>query len=284
MKKSTRNTGKKQEIAEKDLQESAESGTKTLTADLLEMVLSAGLEAVNSLIEEEITKLCGERYKNITDRLYHRWGKTGSEVIMGGKKVILERGRVRAKAKGREKELATILDLKDHDILTEKQMEQMIIGVSTRKYHRSLEAVPKDTTVYACSKSVVSRSFVAKTKQKLQEWMCSPIDRVYPVLIIDGTCFCNSAVIVCMGISYDGEKKVLGAWHGSTENYEVCKDLFQDLILRGLDPLTVKLAVLDGSKALAKAVRNVFGERTQIQRCQVHPTTRLAYFFMLMLI
>ena len=73
-----------------------------------------------------------------------------------------------------------------------------------------------------------------------------------------------------MGFTSDGTKHVLGIWSGATENAEVCKGLLNDLIERGLPADRSYLFVLDGSKALSKAVRAVFGDRAEVQRCHVH--------------
>jgi len=54
---------------------------------------------------------------------------------------------------------------------------------------------------------------------------------------------------------------VLGLWHGATENSTVVRALLADLRERGLDTESALLVVLDGAKALHKAVKEVFGER-----------------------
>ena len=188
---------------------------------------------------------------------------------MAGKKVMIKRGRVR-RLDGQEIQLKSIAALQDIELLTERQLEQMLIGVSTRKYRRSLEALPVNTRAYSDSKSSVSRRFVMKSKKMLHDWLHREIEKEYPILMIDGTVFKNTTIIIVMGIARDGEKKVLGIWNGSTENYEVCKDLISNLIDRGLDSSKVQLAVLDGGKAIRKTVDNVFGESFDVQRCQVH--------------
>ena len=67
-----------------------------------------------------------------------------------------------------------------------------------------------------------------------------------------------------------GNKKALGAWEGSTENSRVCIDLLNNLIERGYDSSGLKLAVIDGSKAIRKALNDVFGSDILVQRCQIH--------------
>ena len=156
------------------------------------------------------------------------------------------------------------------DLLAERQLESMLIGVSSRKFVRSEEARLVGKKNYADSKSSVSRNFVLKTRQKLDDWLHARIDTDYPVLMIDGTVFKKATVIIVLGIDRAGNKRVLGAWDGSTENSRVCTDLLQNLIERGLRPEGVSMAVLDGGKAIHKAITDVFGANILIQRCQVH--------------
>lgn len=243
---------------------------KLLKAGMLEFVIQSGTESVLELIEEEITIRCGERYRNIVGRTCSRWGSTETPLVMGGKKVVVKRGRVRGLTGGREVRLETVTALQDEDLLVERQLEQMLIGVSTRKYHRSLEALPSQGRTFSDSKSSVSRRFVLKTTKMLHERLHSKIEDEYPILLIDGTVFKETTVIIALGIRGDGKKRVLGLWNGSTENYQVCKDLLVSLIERGLKGEKVRLAVLDGGKAIRKAVNAVLGEGLLVQRCQFH--------------
>ena len=77
-------------------------------------------------------------------------------------------------------------------------------------------------------------------------------------------------MVVALGVTVDRRKQGLGLWHGATENSTVAKGLLEDLIERGLDPGQPMLFVIDGSKALRKAIREVFGADARAQRCRVH--------------
>ncbi len=269
MKKRITGSKRKQEsIQEPEPEES--SIQKLIRTGMMEFVMQAGIESVIGLIEEEITACCGERYRNLVGRVCSRWGFTESPLVMGGKKVMVKRGRVRDLATRREVQLETIAALKDTDLLAERQLEQMLVGVSTRKCHRSLEAMPSDVRTFSDSKSSVSRRFVLKTTRMLQERLYRKIKDEYPILLIDGTVFKETTIIIALGIRKDGEKCVLGFWNGSTENSAVCTDLLADLVERGLAAEKVRLAVLDGGKAIRKAVNAVFGEKLLVQRCQFH--------------
>ena len=238
--------------------------------NLLEFILLVGPQALYDMIEQEIVELCGPRYRNIADRVNNRWGKTVSPVVLGGKKVQVERPRVRNNKTGKEIPLQTIKRFQQEDLLNKRQLEEMLIGVSTRKYRRSEEAHLPNARHYSNSKSSVSRRFVIMTMKRLREWRASPITEQYPILMIDATVIHKTTVTIVLGINCEGDKCVLGAWEGSTENARVCKDLLNSLVERGLDPEAVKLLVLDGGKAIRKAANDLFGTTVFVQRCQFH--------------
>jgi putative transposase len=91
-------------------------------------------------------------------------------------------------------------------------------------------------------------------------------------LILDGVHIGDHCLIVALGIAADGQKHALGLWDGSTENARVCQDLLANLQSRGLHTDRSLLVILDGSTALRKAVRTIFGEAALVQRCQIHKT------------
>jgi putative transposase len=264
---------KKQErisiVEEKSVQEEVRDS-------LLEQVILMGIECYTELITDEITQICGERYKHMTGREFTRWSKTETSVVLGGKKISLSHPRIRNIKDNSEKEISTISSLKDQEILSKRQAEQMILGVSTRKCKRSLEADIPGIKTKSHSKSSVSRNFIAMTQARLEAWRNEPIEKIYPFLMIDGTVFQDTTVLVALGFDENGKKKTLGAWEGSTENTRSCTDLLNNLIERGLNPETVKMATIDGSKALRKALKDVFGTDLLVQRCQVHKKKNVA--------
>jgi transposase-like protein len=152
-------------------------------------------------------------------------------------------------------------------------VEQMLVGVATRGYARSLEPVPAPITSRGTSKSAVSRRFVAKTTAQLAAWQSAPLDALDLVaLLIDGVHLGDHCLIVALGIAADGQKHALGLWDGSTEHSTVCQGLLANLQSRGLRTDRSLLVILDGSAALRKAVRAIFGDAALVQRCQVHKT------------
>jgi transposase-like protein len=117
----------------------------------------------------------------------------------------------------------------------------------------------------------VSRRFVEATTAALDALMNKSIAELdLQALMIDGIVVGAHTVLIALGIDRTGDKHILGLWEGATENAETCKSLLMSLVDRGLPTNRSILVVIDGSKALAKAVRDVFGKRALIQRCQVH--------------
>src|SRR5579859_6726839 len=159
----------------------------------------------------------------------------------------------------------------DADPLTPRAVEQMVLGVSTRNYGRSLEPTPAGIESRGTSKSAVSRRFVNATEQTLTDMMGRDLSTLsICAVIIDGIHVSDHLVVIGLGIDEQGEKHVLGLHEGATENESVCKALIEDLIARGLRNGRSRLFVIDGSKALAAAIRKAFGKRALLQRCQVH--------------
>jgi transposase-like protein len=165
--------------------------------------------------------------------------------------------------------LESIKSAQKIDFIRNRQFENMLIGVSTRKYKRSLEEIP-DTKVRGITKSSVSRNFTVKTKEALNKFLNAPITVDFPILMVDGIVFKNRTIVIALGIDFEGQKQVLGMRCGSTENARICTDLLNNLEERGLNIENIKLAVIDGGKALLKALRDKAGNDLTIQRCQEH--------------
>ena len=163
-----------------------------------------------------------------------------------------------------------------HDPLNERAFEQMV-GVSTRRYARSLEPLPQEVAVHGISKSTVSERFVVGTQRRLAELMRRDLSGLKLVaLLIDGVHFAEHVVLAAVGIDSSGEKHPLGLREGATENTAACTALLTDLIERGLNPERAILVVIDGAKALRKAVLEVFGTRALLHRCHAHKKRNVA--------
>jgi len=237
---------------------------------LRELVFDAGMNHLHEILEEERSAVCGPRYAQSPERQAWRMGHAPGELVLGGRLVQVRRPRART-LDGREVVLPSWTEFRQEDPLTERAVEQMMLGVATRKYERSLEPVAPGLRTRGTSKSAVSRRFVAATKSNVAAWLkrdLSGIDMV--ALMIDGMHVEEHVLLVALAIDSEGKKHVLGLHEGATENSASCRALISELQARGLRTDKPVLAVLDGSKALAKAVSNAFGRQVVIQRCQAH--------------
>jgi len=237
---------------------------------LWDSVILSGFGFVQDELEAERTALCGERYAHQEYRQAVRAGHVPSSLVLGGRRVELWRPRARS-TDGHELRLPSWQAWSSHDPLDERAYEQMVLGVSTRRYARSLEPLPQEVEVSGISKSAVSERFVVGTQRRLAELMQRDLSGLRLVaLLIDGVHFADHVVLAAVGIDVDGEKHPLGLREGATENAAACKALLEDLIERGLNPNRALLVVIDGAKALRRAVLDTFGGRALIQRCQAH--------------
>jgi transposase-like protein len=185
----------------------------------------------------------------------------------------VERPRVRTADGEAEVPLATYEHFAGRDQLEGVVLERMLSGVSTRKYRRVQEPVGEavEQDARSTSKSAVSRTFVQRTRDLLWKLMNRPLaDLRLAVMMLDGIELHGRTNIVALGITTEGDKLALGLWEGSTENAAVAGALLADLVDRGLDVEQGLLFVIDGSKALRKAIRQVFGNDVPVQRCVQH--------------
>ena len=221
-------------------------------AALFELMMQSGLQVLDALLEEDRTALCGPRYAHQAARHASRAGTVPSEVVLGGRKVAMQRPRVRAE--GREVPLPIFQAAAQADPLNRRVVEQMLVGVATRHYARSLESVPAGVVSRGTSKSSVSRRFVAKTTAQLRAWQSAPLDGLDLVaLLLDGVHLGDHCLVVALGIAADGQKHALGLWEGATENTAVCQSLLANLQSRGLRTDRSLLVILDGAQAPAQS-------------------------------
>jgi putative transposase len=240
---------------------------------LLALSVGVGLGVLAELMEEEVTEVVGPKGRHDPDRSAVRHGHRPGEVTLGGRRVGVQRPRVRTAGSDSELELSVYQHFADRDPLSRIVLERMLAGVSCRRYGRVQDHVGDqlEATARGISKSAISRTFIERTRQALGEIMARRLDDIrLAVLMLDGIDLKGRTNIVALGITSEGVKIPLGLWEGSTENATVATALLSDLIERGLDTTQGVLCVIDGSKALRKAIRDVLGERAPVQRCIRH--------------
>src|SRR6187200_1197953 len=240
---------------------------------LLALSVGVGLGVLHELMEAEVEAVVGPKGRHLPDRVAVRHGHEAGEVTLGGRRVPVSRPRARSVDGEREVELGTYAHFAARDGLSAVMLERMLAGVSTRGYARTGEPVGEeiDQVARSTSKSTVSREFVSRTRENLIELMSRPLcDLRLAVLMLDGIELKGRCCVVALGIDTDGVKHPLGLWDGSTENATVATTLLANLVERGLDVALGVLCVIDGAKALRKAVRDVLGTHTPVQRCVRH--------------
>lgn len=245
-------------------------GVLQTKALLQEWVTVAGLAAVLELFRDEAAAVAGPKGRKRPGRSANHWGATMAELVMGGRKIAVPRPRVR-RVDGGEITLPSVERFRRTDPLTARVVNQMLVGISTRRYEGSLEPVVPALTSKGTSKSAVSRAFVDATRRKVEEQLARPLGDLSLVgLMIDGLYVDGHSVVAALGIDRSGVKHVLGLRSGSTENAGLCTELLQSLLARGLKVSEPILCVIDGGAGLRRALKEVLGELAVIQRCQVH--------------
>lgn len=237
---------------------------------LRDLVVSSGMQVLEALLEDDRERFCGPKRKQQIERESYRYGYDQGQLVMGGRKVSIAKPRVR-RVEGGEMTLPTWEAFRQIDPLNERVVEQMLCGVSTRKYERSLEPLDEERKAIGVKKSSVSRRFIAATSEKVSSFLNRPLDELdLPVIMIDGLHVGEQMVLGVMGIDTSGNKHVLGLCDGPSESDRVCRGLLRNLIDRGLVVERARLFVIDGSAGLRKAIRHTFGQWALIQRCQLH--------------
>ena len=246
--------------------------SEAIKKGLLAFVQQIGLLAYRELLDGEAVAIAGPKGKHQDQRTHHHWGTAPTTLPFGGRHVVLERPRVRRKGKGgKEVELPSVAAAREADPMPAHVAEQVVVGVSTRGYKRSLEPADESLETRGESKSNVSRALIENTTEKLADFLARSLaDLDIVAMFMDGIEIGKHSVIIALGVAADGTKVPLGVWCGSTENHTVAAKLLQNLIERGLRVDAPVLFVIDGGKGLRKALSDVFGDRAIVQRCQVH--------------
>jgi len=244
---------------------------------LLALAVGAGLQVMASLMEADVAAVCGPRGKHDPGRTAVRHGRERGSVTLGGRRVGVDRPRMRA-TDGGEVPVPAYELFSRSEILGRMAMGKMLGGLSSRRYPVGLEPVGEkvERGASATSKSAVSRRFVAMTETALAELLAAPLGNLDLVaLMIDGVHFGEHLCVVALGIGIDGTKHPLGLVEGSTENTTVVTELLTDLRGRGLDTTRPILVGIDGGKALHAGITAVF-DHPVIQRCQMHKLRNVA--------
>ncbi|MGH8703334.1 MAG: IS256 family transposase [Burkholderiales bacterium] len=233
------------------------------------LCISAGKAVLGAMMESERSALCGPKGVPDAQRSAYRNGHTRSWVTLGGRQITVARPRARNLEAG-EAGLASYAWARERDPLDAATMASIAAGVSCRRYRTTLDVLPAEEEEALVSKSSVSRRFVALSAKQLQGWLSRRIEVALPVVMIDGIHFRDRVVLLALGFDSQGRKHVLGMREGSTEKAQVVRSLLSDLIERGLAADAPRLWVIDGGKALRRAIVDLFGSSALVHRCQEH--------------
>lgn len=225
---------------------------------VIEMILTLSAEA-----------LAGAKQRGRAGEAIRWHGTQGGVVHLSDRKIRVSKPRLRRKGGGEGAEVAipAYEAMQDYD-LGQRMMEILLRGVSTRTYAKVL---PEMASSVGIEKSSVSRKAIVAGEKTLKAFCERRWDNAdLLVIYVDGVRVGEYHVIVALGVDSKGSKHVLGIREGATENATVVKDLLVDLVERGVHPERRRLFVIDGSKALRKAVNEVFGPKNPVQRCRKH--------------
>jgi putative transposase len=239
---------------------------------LLALAVGTGLQVLQVLLAEDVDRLVGDKGRHNPARAAVRHGTEPGQVTLGGRRVRVRRPRVRTVDGTGELPVSTYQAFAATDLLDQLAVERMLAKLSTRRYQVGLEPVGADVerAAVGTSKSAVSRRFVARTEHALAELLAQDLsDLDLVALLVDGIRVAAHTCVVALGITIDGTKVPLALAEGATENTTVVTDLLVGLRERGLDTTRPILVVIDGAKALRRAVTEVFNHPV-IQRCQLH--------------
>lgn len=235
--------------------------------ELIQALIPIGLDAVGELLRQEVQMLTGDRYQRDQSG-YVRWGRQKSSVYLADQKIPVMAPRVRDYLGNKEIPLKSLEQLQTPRSTDEGLFRKILKGLSCRDYRECAEALPQ---AFGLSPSSVSRRYIRASAKKLKEF-CSRRLSAYDfvALILDGKQFAEDEMVICVGITVEGKKVILGFIQTGTENEKACSDFLRELVERGLRIDDGILAIIDGSKGLKKSIENVMGESVVIQRCQWH--------------
>src|SRR3954469_433317 len=235
-----------------------EKAWENVAVSLERFCLTAGIATLSEMMEQDAVDLCGARHGRNGDRRGYRWGRTVGKLGFHGGRGAIKRPRVRARS-GAEEVLPSWQAAQAEDWLGRWAMNLMLINVSTRRFGRAVRLPEGDIPAAhgaGVSKSAASRRFVALSTERMREWMATDLSSLDLLVIqIDGVHIAEDlTLLAAIGIDGDGVKHPLGLIEGATENAAVVQALLDNLIERGLDPHVCRLFIVDGSKALTKAI------------------------------
>ena len=233
---------------------------------VIQELIPLGLGEVCKKLQQEVLQLAGKKHERGYDNT--RWGRQPGSVYIMDQKFPIVVPRVRSKTTKSEVQLAAYQKLQSPFADDGNTVLKLLHGLSTHKYHESSTLAAEAMGLSASNLSKRFKQKTADTLKGLQERSLAELDIV--AIFIDAKRYADDGLIVAMGVTMEGRKVVLGIEHVHSENALAIEQWTQNLIKRGLKFEQGILFIIDGSKGIAKAIRNCFGKYALIQRCQWH--------------
>jgi len=225
------------------------------------------------IMNTEVMEKAGKRYERNAERGCVRWASQASSGYILGQKVPFQKPRLRTPDLKAEVPLDTAELLKDKEALNERTAQKLLMGISTRRLADTIDGLLQE---HGVGRQSISRRGIEAMTARLEEFQNRDFENLDLVAIfIDGIHIGEQVHIVALGVDTAGKKHVLAMQPGETEDHVVCKALLANLIDRGLSEIGGYLFIIDGSKALRKAIRQVFQDRVAVQRCIEHKKRNL---------
>ena len=179
---------------------------------LLALAVGTGLQVMAAIMEADVTAVCGPKGRHDPERTATRHGHGAGSVSLGGRRVPVERPRMRAVDGSGELavpayELFSDTLFSDTEVMGRMALDRMLAGLSTRHYGVGLEPVGARTeqVATATSRSAVSRRFVAQTQTALAALLAADLSSLDLVaFMVDGVHFGEHTCVVALGIDSDG--------------------------------------------------------------------------------
>jgi transposase-like protein len=243
--------------------------TTPVTLAMIQALIPLGLRAVEDALLAEVQALAGPRYARDDARPeVVRWGAQRGSIYLADPKLPITVPRVRDAQARREVPLATYVALQTPRAQDVGLFRRVLGGLSCREYEAAAEAVPE---VFGLARSSVSRRFIRASARELRQLHERRLDdAAWLVLVLDGETFARDQLVIALGVTATGEKRILGLVQTASENKRVIASFLRELGERGFPLDQPLLVVLDGAKGLRAAVRDVSDDGVQVQRCQWH--------------
>jgi len=237
--------------------------------EMIQALIPLGLEALRLELEQAVNELAGPRYqRGPQDRRFYRWGSEQGSAYFADQKVPVRVPRVRDIHAGSEVRLPVYERFQEPRGADAHLLGRILRGLGCRNYEATAALAPE---VFGLSSSTVSRRFIRASAAKLERLLQRDLSSEdFVAMFLDGKSFGDDEMVIAIGVTLSGKKVVLGMVQTGSENASVCREFLESLIERGLRPEEGLLVVVDGAKGFHRAVRDVLGETSVIQRCRWH--------------